>query len=93
MFVKAEYFGFYPLGSDVLLQGTKIMQTTWSAYKFPVIVVGKKNVVSPLFAQVYYVTNDNQIIFFVAIEYGFGHYHIFTINEKSQQRLSKRIKM
>lgn len=93
MFVKAKYFGFYPLGADVLLQGTKIMQAVWNAYKPPLIVIGKKNVVSPLFGQMYYVANDNQKVFFVAIEYGLGHYHIFTINEKAQQRLCKRIKM
>ena len=92
MFATATYFGFYPMGAHIELQGIKIMQTTWTEYNSPTIVIGKKNVVNPLFGQIYYVMNADQIVFFMAIEYGLGHYHIFTISDRAQQRLSKRIK-
>ena len=35
MFVKVNYFGFYPLGSDVCYNDVKIMQTPWESYKSP----------------------------------------------------------
>lgn len=68
------------------------MQSAWREYHSPIIVIGKKKVVDPLFGQTFYVINDDQIVFFAAIECGLGHYHIFAFSEKTQQRSSKRIR-
>ena len=92
MIAKVTYFGFYPLGTDVSLRNTRIMQEKWNRCTVPVFVIGKKNVVNPTFGEVYYIKNDGQAVFFVAIEYGLGHYHIFTFNAKSQEKLNKKIK-
>ena len=91
MFVKVNYFGFYPLGSDVCYNDVKIMQTPWESYKYPAFVFGKKQTVNPCFGQVFYAKNDNQTVFFVAIEYGLGHYHIFSINDCTQQKMIRKI--
>ena len=91
VFVKVNYFGFYPLGSDVCYNDVKIMQTPWEEYRFPVFVFGKKQTVDPCFGQVFYAKNDNQTVFFVAIEYGLGHYHIFSINDCTQQKMIRKI--
>ena len=91
MFVKVNYFGFYPLGSDVCYKDVKIMQTPWESYKSPAFVFGKKQTVNPCFGQVFYAKNDNQTVFFVAIEYGIGHYHIFSINDCTQQKMIRKI--
>lgn len=92
MIAKVTYFGFFPLGAEVSLLNTKIMQEKWNSCTVPVFAIGKKNVINPMFGEVYYVKNDEQAIFFVAIEYGLGHYHIFTFNEKSQEKLNRKIK-
>ena len=91
MFVKVEYFGFYPLGSDIELNHIKIMKSKWNVYKKPVVTYGKKNVVSPSLQDLYYVVSDENVVFFVAIEYGLGHYHIFTVCEKTNSKLSKNL--
>ena len=91
MFVKVNYFGFYPLGSDICYNDVKIMQTPWKEYRFPVLVFGKKHVVNPCFGQVYFVKNDNHIAFFVAIEYGLGHDHIFSINDFNQKKMYRKV--
>ena len=54
VFVKVNYFGFYPLGSDVCYNDVRIMQTPWEEYRFPVFVFGKKQTVNPCFSQVFY---------------------------------------
>lgn len=92
MIAKVTYFGFFPLGAEVSLRNTKIMQEKWNRCTAPVLAIGKKNVVNPTFGEVYYIKNDGQAVFFVAIEYGLGHYHIFTFNEKSQKKRNKKIK-
>lgn len=91
MFVKAHYFGFYPLGSDIELNGVKIMQLKWNIYKRFVILFGKRNKVSPNFEQLFFVETEGKAIFFAAVEYGLGHYHIFTISDKATKKLSKKI--
>ena len=68
MFVAVKYFGFYLLGSDVELNGVKIMQEYWNEYNKFIIPIGKKNVVSPFMQQVFYVISKDKIVFFVAIE-------------------------
>ena len=92
MIAKVTYFGFYPLGAEVSLRNAKIMQEEWNRCTFPVLAIGKKNVVNPTFGEVYYIKNDGQAVFFVAIEYGLGHYHIFSFDEKFQKKLNQRIK-
>lgn len=91
MFVKTYYFGFYPLGSDIELNGVKIMQLKWNTYERFVIPFGKREKVSPNFQQLFYVETEGKIIFFVAVEYGLGHYHIFTISDKATKRLSPKL--
>lgn len=53
--------------------------------------IGKKNVVSPFMQQVFYVISKDKIVFFVAIEYGLGHYHIFSISDKEAKKLEKKV--
>ena len=91
MFLKASYLGFYPLGSDIEINNIKIMQLEWNEYKKPVLIYGKKNVVNPLYSQLFYVVSKTNIAFFTAYEYGLGHYHIFSISDKSYDKLSKNI--
>lgn len=90
MFVVVKYFGFYPLGSDIELNGVKIMQECWNEYDKFIIPIGKKTVVSPFMQQVFYVISKDKIVFFVAIEYGLGYYHIFTISDKKSKILEKK---
>ena len=91
MFCKVEYLGFYPLGDEVEIGGIKIMQSEWSEHRGFLIPYGKKNVVDPSFSQVCYVQKDGETLFFVAIEYGLGHYHIFKATDKDNLRLSRKI--
>lgn len=91
MFAKVSYFGFYPIGSDVCYNNIKIMQSTWEAYNFPIVLLGKKHTVNPFYGQVFYVKKDDHAVFFVAMEHGHGHHHIFSINDRMQQKLAKRI--
>ena len=93
MFVKVEYFGFYPLGSDVELNNVPIMKAEWNLYKKAAFTYGKKNIVSPFLEQLYYVKCNEGTIFFVAVEYGLGHYHIFRTDEKTNQKLSAKSKL
>ena len=91
MIAKVKYFGFYPLGSDVELNGIKIMQEYWNEYDKFIIPIGKKNVVNPFLKQVFYVVSKDKIVFFVAVEYGLGHYHIFMISDKKSKKLEKKV--
>ncbi len=91
MFVKVKYSGFYPLGSDIKINDVEIMKSKWNAYKKFAITYGKKNIASPFLQDLFYVVSKGKAVFFVAIEWGLGHYHIFTTNEKQNKRLSKNI--
>ena len=91
MFVKVSYLGFYPLGSDIEINNIKIMQLDWNEYKKPVLIYGKKNVINPFYSQLFYVISKTNIAFFTAHEYGLGHYHIFSVSDKSSDKLSKTI--
>ena len=92
MLVKVEYCGFYPLGSDIELGRIPIMQREWNLYRKPVVTYGKKNTVSPFLEQVYYVTHENRTVFFVAMEYGLGHYHIFRVTPKANEKMTAKMK-
>lgn len=92
MFVKVEYFGFYHLGSDAELNNVPIMKAEWNSYKKVAFTYGGKNVVSPFLEQLYYVKSSVGTVFFVAVEHGLGHYHIFKTDEKTNQKLSAKIK-
>lgn len=50
MFVAVKYFGFYPLGSDVELNGVKIMQEYWNEYNKFIISIGKKECCESFYA-------------------------------------------
>lgn len=91
MIVFAKYFGFYPLGSDIEYGGLRFMQMEWNEYKKPLCIIGKKNVVSPLFCQAFYVIHARKCIFFAAHEYGLGKYHIFTFSPNTNLKLLKKI--
>ena len=41
--------------------------------------------------QVFYVISKDKIVFFVAVEYGLGHYHIFMISDKKSKKLEKKV--
>ena len=91
MLVKVEYFGFYPLGADIELNNIPIMKLEWNLYEKVALTYGKKNVVSPFLAHLYYVKCNGHAVFFVAVEYGLGQYHIFKTDEKTNQKLSLKI--
>lgn len=93
MLVKVEYFGFYPLGADIELNNIPIMKLEWNSYKKVAFTHGKKNIVSPFLEQLYYVKSNEGSVFFVAVEYGLGHYHIFKTDEKTNQKLSAKSKL
>ena len=92
MLVKVCYWGFYPLGSDVKINNIEIMKSKWHVYKKPLITYGKKNAVNPFLQDLFYVVSKEDVVFFVAIESGLGHYHIFTVNERRGKKLSKHIR-
>ena len=92
MLIKVEYLGFYPLGSDVELENVPIMKKEWHLYNKAAFTYGKKNVVSPFLQQLFFVDSYEKTVFFVAVEYGLGHYHIFKTNEKTNEKLSAKIK-
>ena len=91
MFVKVNYFGFYPLGSDIKINNIEIMKSKWNAYKKVAITYGKKNIANPFMQDLFYVVSKEATVFFVAVEWGLGHYHIFVVNEKQSKKLSKSI--
>ena len=91
MLVNVDYFGNYSLGSDITHNGIQFMKACWSEYRFPVIIVGRKRYVDPFFCQLYYVTQNENTVFFVAFEHKLGHYYIFLVNDKSQKKLFKKI--
>lgn len=91
MLVKVKYFGYYPLGSDVKINDIEIMKSRWNIYKKPIITYGKKNTASPYSQDLYYVVSKEKVVFFVAVEWGLGHYHIFLTSEKKNKKLSKNI--
>ena len=91
MFVKVDYLGFYPLSSDIKIHDIEIMKSKWKVYKKPSVTYGKKNVASPFLQDLYYVVSKGKAIFFVAVEWGLGHYHIFTASEKHNKKLSNKI--
>ena len=66
MIAKVTYVGFFPLGAEVSLRNTKIMQQEWNRCPVPVLAIGKKHFVDPMFEEVYYVKHDGQAVFFVA---------------------------
>ena len=92
MFVKVEYLGFYPLGAEVELYNVQIMKAEWNTYNKTVFTYGKKNVVSPFLGQLYYVKYNEGFVFFVAMEQGLGHYHIFMTDAKTNTKLSAKMK-
>ena len=91
MLVKVKYFGYYPLGSDIKINDIEIMKSRWNIYKKPSITYGKKNTASPFLQDLYYVVSKEKAVFFVAVEWGLGHYHIFIVSEKTNKKLSKNI--
>ena len=91
MLVKVKYFGYYPLGSDIKINDIEIMKSRWNIYKKPSITYGKKNTASPFLQDLYYVVSKDKAVFFVAVEWGLGNYHIFIVSEKKNKRLSKNI--
>lgn len=91
MFVKVSYLGAYPLGADVELNGVKIMQSEWNEYRKAVIMYGKNSVINPFFLQLFFVATETKIVFFAAHEYCLGHYHIFAVGERANEKLSKKI--
>ena len=93
MFVKVNYFGSYPVGADVALNDVKIMQSEWNEYRKFAFLYGKKSVVSLLAVQLYYVVAQTKIVFFGAYEYRLGHYHIFSVSERANEKLSKSIEV
>ena len=90
MLVRVNYSGDYPLGSDVKINNVKIMQSIWNEYDKSVIVYGHK-ALFPFYNQLFYVITSEGAVFFAAFEYDFGHYHIFTVSEKQNKKLAKRI--
>ena len=91
MIIKTSFLGAFPLGSDVCFNGVKIMQRQWHAYKRPLLILGKKKTMSPFFGDLYYATEEQKVVFFVAVETGLGHYHIFVPGDPVQQKLVKKI--
>ncbi len=93
MLVKVKYSGFYPLGSDIKINDVEIMKSKWHRYEKPTITYGKKNIASPFLQNLFYVVSKEKTVFFVAIEWGLGHYHVFVASEKQNKRLFKNIDM
>lgn len=96
MIVKAKYFGFYPLGNDVDVNGVHIMQREWKVVPGVVFVIGSKKIspgkkVSVFGREIYSVEENGQTVFFTAEEYGIGKYHVFLFNNKVNNKLRNKI--
>ncbi|MGN0814121.1 MAG: hypothetical protein ACI4MH_02680 [Candidatus Coproplasma sp.] len=97
MIVKAKYFGFYPLGSDVDVNGVHIMQREWKIVSGSAFVIGSKKIsngekVSAVGRKIYSVEENGKTVFFTAKEYGMGKYHIFLFSDRVNNKLSNRSK-
>lgn len=95
MIVKAKYFGFYPLGSDVDINGVHIMQLEWKIVSGFIFVIGSKKIshrekVSVFGREIYSVEENGKIVFFTAEEYGIGKFHVFLFSDKVNNKLSNR---
>ncbi|MDY2880113.1 MAG: hypothetical protein SOT34_04165 [Candidatus Borkfalkiaceae bacterium] len=95
MIVKAKYFGFYPLGSDVDVNGVHIMQREWKIVSGLVFVIGSKKIsdrekVSVFGREIYSVEETGKTVFFTAEEYGIGKYHVFLFSDKVNKKLRNR---
>ena len=95
MIVKAKYFGFYPLGSDVDVNGVHIMQREWKIVSGLVFVIGSKKIsdrekVSVFGQKIYSVEETGKTVFFTAVEYGIGKYHVFLFSDKVNKKLRNR---
>ncbi len=90
MLINTKYVGFFPLGSDIVLDGVLIMQCPWAACTKTVLAIGGGGPVCPLGGMVFSATQGNSVAFFVAIEEGLGKYHIFSINKKASEKLKKK---
>ncbi len=91
MIAKANYFGCLPLGSDVMIDEIKIMQSQWTAYTKPVFLFGKKQGINPCFCDLFYIKQGGKAVLFAAYEQGLGNYHIFTISGKNAQRIKEKL--
>lgn len=91
MFVKVNYLGLYPLGSDIEINNVKIMQYEWNIYRKPIFLYGKNNIINPFYLQLFYVVSKTDIAFFAAYENTLGHYHIFLVNDKYYDKLIEKI--
>lgn len=91
MFVEVEYFGSYPLGSDINYNNIKIMQEEWNIYNKLTIIYGKTKISFFHKINIYYIVKNMTILFFGAYEYKLGYYHLYAISEKSYQYLLKTI--
>ncbi len=96
MFIRAKYFGFYPLGSDVEIAGVHIMQCEWKVITKAPLCFGHKKIkngkkVSAFGKTIFYAKENGKSIYFVAKEWGIGKYHIFLFNNKTNEKLKKNI--
>lgn len=91
MFIRVSYLGSYPLGDDVELNNIKIMKFKWNEYNKTVFIFGGEKYIIPFFTQLFYVISNNNVSFFTAYEYCLGHYHIFAVCEKDNERLAKKV--
>ena len=70
MLVKVNYFGFYPLGSDVKINNIEIMKSKWNVYRKHSITYGKKNTVSPLLQDLFFVVSKENVLFLLPLSGG-----------------------
>ncbi|MBO5221263.1 MAG: hypothetical protein J6C26_03005 [Clostridia bacterium] len=91
MLINTKYVGFFPLGSDIVLDGVSIMQCPWAACTKTVLAIGGGGPVCPLGGMVFSATQGNSVAFFVAIEEGLGKYHIFSVSKKASEKLKKKL--
>lgn len=93
MLIKAKYFGFYPLGSDITVNNIRIMQSKWRIIRGMYFVAGSKKInnhkrISVFGDKIYCAEENGKTICFAATEYGLGKYHIFLFSDKANKKLS-----
>lgn len=86
-----RYLGYFPLGSEVLVDGVQIMMKEWGTVTPTPLVIGRANRNIGVFGNgVFGVVENEKKVFFIALEYGIGKYHVFTFSDRASKKLSKR---
>ena len=85
--IIGQSIGYYPLGSDVEINGIRIMQEEWKTVKTLKLAVTKIKKTFHLRDDIFIVRKGEKVAVFSAYEYGIGKYFISIFNDKISAKL------